>query len=120
MIKVSLTSAVSGANTVPNSTIEGILVQCISSLDDRITAELVSFFPRGPNQIFGLTDEEIKSTIRDPNTGNSCVQIMRARTGTTVLIALIDPRKSIHVASLGDSDAGKHARYPSCHVLSTS
>ena len=88
-----------------------ILVQCISGIDDRIKADLVNFFPGGPEQIAKLTDDEIRSTIRDPETGNSYVQIMRARTGTTALIALIDPLKSLHVASLGDCEAGEHVEY---------
>jgi hypothetical protein len=75
MIKDSLASAVGVADTAQNATIEDILVQCISDLDDRITADLVHFFPGGPKQISELMDEEIKSTIRDPKTGNSCLQI---------------------------------------------
>jgi len=104
-IKAFLASAVGATDTLSKSTVEGILMQCISGIDDRIKTDLVNFFPGGPEQISKLTDDEIKSTIRDPHTGNSYVEIMRARTGTTALVALIDPQKSLYVASLGDCDA---------------
>ncbi|KAF8968819.1 phosphatase 2C-like domain-containing protein [Flammula alnicola] len=105
MIKASLASAVDAADVVSTTTIEDILVRSISDIDDRIKADLLNFFPGGPAQISKLTDNEIKRAIRDPETGNSYVQIMRARTGTTALVALIDPLKSLHVASLGDCEA---------------
>ena len=35
------------------------------------------------------------------------MEILRARTGTTALVALIDPLKSLYVTSLGDCDACK-------------
>jgi pyruvate dehydrogenase phosphatase len=108
MIKASLEAAVSSSDTVPKSTIEEILVQCISGIDDRIKADFISFFPGGPEQISKLSDAEIKDTITDPETGNSYVQIMRARTGTTALVVLIDPQKCLHVASLGDCEACKY------------
>jgi pyruvate dehydrogenase phosphatase len=107
MIKASLESAVDSTDTGFKSTIEEILMQCISGIDDRIKTDLVNFFPGGPRQISKLTDDEIKNTITDPETGNSYVQILRARTGTTVLVALIDPLKSLYVASLGDCEASK-------------
>jgi pyruvate dehydrogenase phosphatase len=115
MIKASLESAFS-TEAVINSIIEEILVQCISGIDDRIKADFVNFFPGGPRQISKLTDDEIKSTIADPETGKSYVQIMRARTGTTALVALIDPLKCLHVASLGDCEASKHVEYTNRHV----
>src|ERR1700729_1112616 len=94
MIKASLESVIASTGAVFRSTIEEILVQCISGIDDRIKADFVNFFPGGPEQISKLTDDEIKDTIIDPETGDSYVQIMRARTGTTALVALIDPQKS--------------------------
>jgi pyruvate dehydrogenase phosphatase len=115
MIKASLESAFS-TEAVINSIIEEILVQCISGIDDRIKADFINFFPGGPRQISKLTDDEIKSTIADPETGKSYVQIMRARTGTTALVALIDPLKCLHVASLGDCEASKHVEYTNRHV----
>ena len=120
MIKGFLASAFGATNAIWKPTIEEILVQCISGIDDRIKADLVNFFPGGPEQIAKLTDDEIRSTIRDPETGNSYVQIMRARTGTTALIALIDPLKSLHVASLGDCEAGEHVEYINWHFWLTS
>ena len=109
MIKASLESAVDTPDTnLAPSMIEEILVKCISDIDDRIKADLVNFFPGGLNQISELSDDEIKSIIKDPETEYSRVQILRARTGTTALIALINPSRSLHVASLGDCEARKH------------
>jgi len=120
MIKASLESAVGSTGTVSKFTIEEILVQCISGIDDRIKADLVNLFPDGPTQISKLTDDEIRNIITDPETGNSYVDILRARTGTTALVALVDPLKSLHVASLGDCEASKHVVYTNEHVLLTS
>jgi pyruvate dehydrogenase phosphatase len=108
MIKASLESVVGSTDTVSKSTIEEILVQCISGIDDHIKADLVNLFPGGPRQISELTDDEIKSIITDPETGNSYVKVLRARTGTTALVALVDPLKSLYVACLGDCEASKH------------
>ena len=106
MIKASLESAVDTPDTnLGPSMVEEILVKCISDIDDRIKADLVNFFPGGLEQISELSDDEIKSIIEDPETEYSYVQILRARTGTTALIALVDPSRSLHVASLGDWSA---------------
>lgn len=108
MIKASLELAIDTPDIhldLEPSVIEEILVKCVSDIDDRIKADLVNFFPGGLEQISEMSDDEIKSIIKDPETENSCVQILRARTGTTALIALIEPSGSLHVASLGDSEA---------------
>ena len=106
MIKASLESAVDTPDTnLGPSMVEEILVKCISDIDDRIKADLVNFFPGGLEQISELSDDEIKSIIEDPETEYSYVQILRARTGTTALITLVDPSRSLHVASLGDWSA---------------
>ena len=114
MIKASLESVINTLSTGTNlgpSMIKEILVKCISDIDDRIKADLVNFFPGGPEQISELSDDEIKSIIKDPETEYSYVQILRARTGTTALITLIDPPRSLHVASLGDCEACKHKNH---------
>ena len=108
MIKASIESAIDTPYTnLGPSMIEETLVKCISDIDDRIKADLVNYFPGGLKQISELSDDEIKSIIRDPETEYSCVQILRARTGTTALITLVDPSRSLHIASLGDCEARK-------------
>ena len=112
MIKASLESAVDAADTnLRPGMIEEILMKCISEIDDRIKVDLVNFFPGGLEQISKLTDDEIKSIIKDPETEYSYVQILRSRTGTTALITLVDPSRSLHVASLGDCEAHKHKNH---------
>jgi pyruvate dehydrogenase phosphatase len=113
MIKASLESAVGSTN---KSAIEEILVQSISSIDNHIKADIVNLFLGGPNEISKLTDDEIKNIITDPETGNSYVKILRARTGTTALVALVDPLEVLHVASLGDCEGGKQIEYTNEHV----
>ena len=113
MIKASLESAADTPDTILQpSMIEEILVKSISDIDDRIKADLVNFFPGGLKQISKLSDDEIKFIIKDPETECSCVQILRARTGTTALIALVDPSRSLHwhVSSLGDCEVRKHKK----------
>ena len=38
------------------------------------------------------------------------MQILRARTGTTALIALVGPSRSLHVATLGECETRKHKK----------
>ncbi|KAJ7734786.1 phosphatase 2C-like domain-containing protein [Mycena maculata] len=84
--------------------IEELLTKCIRDVDMRIQNDLVSLLPGNISQ---LSDEDIRQAIRDPDSveGNSRMEVLRARTGTTALVALVDPKGSIHVASLGDCDA---------------
>ena len=51
-------------------------MKCISDIDsdDRIKADLVNYFPGGLKRISELSDDEIKSIIKDPETEYSCVQ----------------------------------------------
>ena len=56
--------------------IEEILVRCIPGSDNRITADSINFFPK---QIFGLTDEKIRNTINDPETGHSYLHVRTVR-----------------------------------------
>lgn len=58
-----------------------------------------------------MSDEEIKDVINDPETGNTYEEVLRARTGTTVLVSLMDPTNCLHVASLGDCDAGENSHF---------
>ena len=49
-------------------------MKCISDIDDRIKADLVNFFPGGLEQISELSDNEIKSIIKDPEAEYTYVQ----------------------------------------------
>lgn len=107
MIKADLISALKSEQRLSDSAVAEILVQCISRIDDIIREEFMALFQGGNKPVDELSDDEIKSIIDDPRTKSSYVQIMRARTGTTAMVALIDPQNSLHVASLGDCEAGK-------------
>ncbi|KAJ6488036.1 protein serine threonine phosphatase 2C [Mycena sanguinolenta] len=84
--------------------IDELLARCIRDVDMRIHDDFVALFP---GDVSDLSPEEICQAIRDPDSkdGHSRVEVLRARTGTTAIVALIDPKNSIHVASLGDCDA---------------
>ncbi|KAJ6617910.1 phosphatase 2C-like domain-containing protein [Mycena sp. CBHHK59/15] len=101
MIKASLSSLAS-ASDPSQAAIRDILVESISGIDNHIKNSVESMFPGGVAQIAALSDEEIRHVMRDPETGESHEQVLRGRTGTTALVALVDPAKCIHVASLGD------------------
>ncbi|KAJ7223589.1 phosphatase 2C-like domain-containing protein [Mycena pura] len=89
---------------ISDSTLGEILRTCVRDVDMRIQEDFVSLFPA---DIGTLSDDDIREAIRDPESaeGNSRVEVLRARTGTTALVALIKPDQSIHVANLGDCDA---------------
>ncbi|KAJ7130405.1 phosphatase 2C-like domain-containing protein [Mycena epipterygia] len=89
---------------ISDARLEALLKQCIHDVDMRIQTDFVGLFS---GKIADLSQETIRATIRDPDSaqGDSRLEVLRARTGTTAVIALIDPKKSIHVASLGDCDA---------------
>ncbi|KAJ7982818.1 phosphatase 2C-like domain-containing protein [Mycena polygramma] len=91
---------------ISNEIVEELLIQCIRDVDMRIQAEFTALLP-GPADIGDMSPEAIQPTLRDPDSseGHSRVEVLRARTGTTATVALIDPNNAIHVASLGDCDA---------------
>ncbi|KAJ7130415.1 hypothetical protein C8R44DRAFT_872222 [Mycena epipterygia] len=89
--------------------LEVLLKQCIHDADMRIETDFAGLFP-GPGEMDDFSRKNISEDIRerlreglrqamrDPD---SRVEFLRARTGTTAVVALIDPKKSIHVASSG-------------------
>jgi hypothetical protein len=108
-IKSALSSKLTDEDTdISDQFVEKLLIQSIRNMDMRIQAEFTALFP-GPDDIGNLSQEAIREALRDPNSneGHSRVEVLRARTGTTAIVALIDPKNAIHVASLGDCDAGQ-------------
>ncbi|KAJ7720942.1 phosphatase 2C-like domain-containing protein [Mycena metata] len=95
----------SNKNTsLSNGLVEVVLTKCIRDVDLRIQSDFTALFP---GDIDDLSEETISRAIKDPESseGHSRVEVLRARMGTTALVALIDPKNVIHVASLGDCDA---------------
>ncbi|KAJ7030644.1 phosphatase 2C-like domain-containing protein [Mycena alexandri] len=92
------------ATSLSNELVEVALTKCMCDLDLRIQSDFTALFP---DEIERLSKEEISQAMRDPESseGHSRVEVLRARTGTTAIVALIDPKDVIHVASLGDCDA---------------
>jgi len=108
MIKVALTSLVSGGSDPTPADVSDVLRDVIASLDEDLTRDLFQLFP-DPSSFAHLTDDEIRSTINDHHSGGKNAAIVsRCMRGTTVLLSLVDPNRiNIWVASLGDCQAGK-------------
>ncbi|KAJ7700363.1 phosphatase 2C-like domain-containing protein [Mycena rosella] len=89
---------------ISDARIEDVLVNCMRHVDMRIQTDFLALFP---GVIDDLSQDDIHRAIRDPDSvqGHSRIEVLRARTGTTAVVALVDPTRSIHVASLGDCDA---------------
>ncbi|KAH8834830.1 protein serine/threonine phosphatase 2C [Flagelloscypha sp. PMI_526] len=106
-IQSRLTKAVgSSIDDLAVSVLHKILVESISCLDDELKAGVTELFYGGETQLEELTDEAIREIVNDPQTGQGIPEIMRARTGTTALVALLSPNRQLVVASLGDCDCG--------------
>lgn len=110
-IKRVLSTELAGKDSeyLPDSVVARTLQICITHVDDVIRLGVLDFFPGGAKELEQLEDDEIKRVIQDPDEPTrSSVKIMRGRTGTTALIALVDPADTIHIASLGDCQACKY------------
>lgn len=74
-------------------------------MDDQITEEFLAIFPGGPQAVAKLSDRKILELI---NQRGNVAKIKRCMSGSTVLVALVDPRhENLWVASLGDCLAGE-------------
>ena len=81
-----------------------LLTRAVSEFDDAITQSVHDLFPGGPDALSTLTPEDIARVVLVD--GATHPAISRCLTGTTVLIALLDPRRNFYVCSLGDCTAG--------------
>ncbi|KAF9059053.1 hypothetical protein BDP27DRAFT_1342265, partial [Rhodocollybia butyracea] len=95
VIRDKLTDRLVGKKAISDSDIAELLVESIREIDERITNDFKTFFPSGPPEISGLSDDEIVKRISNSDTGASHAQVMRARTGTTALVAVIDQIESV-------------------------
>ncbi|KAJ7450745.1 protein serine/threonine phosphatase 2C [Mycena latifolia] len=100
VIKAALSSLTD--EDISNAQLAALLIKCIYDVDMRIESDFVALFPRDINE---LSQEDIRRAIQDQHSEDSRIEVLRARTGTTAIVALVDPKKTIHVASLGDCDA---------------
>ncbi|OCH93128.1 protein serine/threonine phosphatase 2C [Obba rivulosa] len=96
-------SAAAGA-ALPPAAVADVLRSGISEFDDGLTRSLTDLFPGGPQAIARLSDEDIRAATTDED-GNPVDVIRRCMTGTTALVALVDPARNLYVASVGDCQA---------------
>ena len=104
LIKQRLLDEVNRKSDVSPAAISNILKSSISTFDDGITQGLLNLFPGGVESIKKMSDEEIQAIVVVD--GKPHPNIVPAMTGTTALVALIDPKRNLCVASLGDCQAG--------------
>ena len=108
LIRNALEQAVKASTPPSVDAVKELLRNCVEELDQSLTNALLELFP-DVDSINVLTDAQIQERIRDKDRGGSAAAaIARCMQGTTVLVALTDPRRSnLWVASLGDCVAGK-------------
>ncbi|KAJ7588177.1 protein serine threonine phosphatase 2C [Mycena floridula] len=101
MLKTSL----QGLGSQPSDAdVAVVLGSMIRDIDEHIRNEFLQLF--GPEaHVSACSDADIATAIAHADLERSRIELLRARTGTTALIALVDPDKRLHVASLGDSQA---------------
>lgn len=109
-LRARLSAALSAKNSTQSIDIEYIVPDVIqaslNAFEKGLVADLESLFPGGLETIKKMSDDEIKAIINDGGVNHT--KVIRCMRGTTVLIALLDPKKeNIWVASLGDGQAGK-------------
>ena len=99
-IRQALASKVEAGQANSAGEIENLLRDSISAFDNEMTKGLLDLFPGGVEAIATMSDDEIRSVaVVD---GRPHQNIARCMGGTTALIALVDPTRSLYVASLGD------------------
>ncbi|KAG5646316.1 hypothetical protein DXG03_003913 [Asterophora parasitica] len=112
MIQSSLSTLLLSTNDTPDEEAVGNLLQdAIIALDDGLTKDLLALFP-SVDSLSKLSDDKIRAIINDHDSGgkNSGI-ITRCMRGTTVLISLVNPKRSrLWVASLGDCQAALGVR----------
>ena len=109
MIRQSLWLAItSPSRHFSHEVVSSILSDAIINLDNSITSNFVSLFPRDLRRLGNMTDSQIKYVLRSGSSGEpNSIKAARCVQGSTVLISLTDPRKrNLWIANLGDCQAG--------------
>ncbi|KAF7301095.1 Serine/threonine protein phosphatase 2C [Mycena indigotica] len=115
-IKRALESVIESSDPLEDQDIAKALSESLISLDNKIKDDFLALLPAD------LTDFDAATALKDAD-GKPLIEVQRAMTGTTVAVALIDPRKRIHVASVGDCDvflcSSNSEEEWTCSVLNT-
>lgn len=109
----SSSSPESPTRTLTPAEVRTLLTHTVTSFDDSITAGVHALFPGGVQGLATLSDAQIRAAALV--NGAPHPVLARCLTGTTVLVALLDPARNLYVCSLGDCTAGEL----SCHILLT-
>ena len=96
--------------TIPDAAISAALSDTLLAIDDAIGTEGRALFPPDLDslsdaQILALADDH-----KDGGGGANHEKLLRAKSGSTALVALVDPAgERLWVASLGDCTAGEYS-----------
>ncbi|KAE9383710.1 protein serine/threonine phosphatase 2C [Gymnopus androsaceus JB14] len=103
LVKDSLVALKLTENAHPdNQTVGRLISEAVVATDLRIEREFTSLLSAG---VEVLSDQEILAAITCSDGVAIRPEALRAVSGTTASIALIDPFKGVHLANLGDCDA---------------
>ncbi|KAF7301115.1 Serine/threonine protein phosphatase 2C [Mycena indigotica] len=102
MLKLALESALQkGSATVDDATLTNMMSKTLIDIEEEIKNDLLSLIPTDPD---ALAKFDAAAALQD-SPGNLNVKLKRVLSGTTAMVALIDPDKRVHIASVGDCDA---------------
>lgn len=93
------------APTIAPAQMREFLTQTVVAFDESITQGVHELFPGGTDAIARMSDDEIRQVVVVNNWTHPAIS--RCLTGTTVLVAILDPARNLYVCSLGDCQAGK-------------
>ncbi|KAJ7185154.1 hypothetical protein GGX14DRAFT_409309, partial [Mycena pura] len=81
MVKAALSDALT-ANPLQNDVVDNLLCKAIAKIDNQIADDFLAH--------------------RDWTGSEPPIEVKRARSGSTLCLALVDPDRNVHVANLGD------------------
>ncbi|KAG6853369.1 hypothetical protein C0991_004928 [Blastosporella zonata] len=112
-VQGGLEKLINSEKTLSVDDVSQLLVDAISSVDDKITKDVLELFP-DVTSFTDLSDDAIRAIINDKDLGGkNATVIARCMRGTTVLVSLLDPgRSNLWVASLGDCQAALGVHQP--------
>ncbi|KAF5361564.1 hypothetical protein D9757_014121 [Collybiopsis confluens] len=99
-LPIALKNSIGATRPLADEEIAQILSRKILALDDQISDGFTSLFPDDLSQV---SVDDAARAFKDPSADSGlCIEVLRAISGTTVAVALIDPSNVVHVASVGD------------------
>lgn len=119
MLEAAIATALGGSPQahLDDDAISRTISEIFVALDTQISDDFTALLPES-----FISVEDVMSSVKDPFSGDGklSVEALRALSGTTCTLALIDPSKAIHVANIGDCDACKSCLASCVHLAPSS